>query len=233
MSLLSNGQALILVDGIDEIGNAEKRTLVRNAIFQGRSAYPNCHWIATSRETGYSVKEWAHEKIGNLSSSEVLSTEMFKIRRILPFDDSSIAIFCKSWYRAREEDKILADECASELISAIRKNKGTNELARIPNLLTMMALIHRKLAFLPDGRAMLFDSIVDAYLEHIDQQRGITDSKLGLSLFQKKKILSLIAYEMQKLRSGPQSVSAPKSRILKWPFEIRNRIGARRNRSVL
>jgi predicted NACHT family NTPase len=45
----------------------------------------------------------------------------------------------------------------------------------VPNLLTMMALIHRNRANLPNGKALLYEDIAQAYLKTIDEFRRITE----------------------------------------------------------
>ena len=71
-------------------------------------------------------------------------------------------------------------------------------LARVPNLLTMMALIHRIEATLPHGRALLYERIAEAYLESIDKFRGIESSPHDLP--RKKSWLARVGFEMQRLR---------------------------------
>ena len=68
-------------------------------------------------------------------------------------------------------------------------------MARVPNLLTMMALIHRIEATLPHGRALLYERIAEAYLESIDKFRGLSSSPHDLP--RKKGWLARVAFEMQ------------------------------------
>ena len=51
---LAAGQAFILLDGIDEIGDIEARERLRLAVFDGFARYPRCRWLLTSRIVDYS-----------------------------------------------------------------------------------------------------------------------------------------------------------------------------------
>jgi len=77
----------------------------------------------------------------------------------------------------------------------------------------MMALIHRVRARLPHGRALLYGEIAQAYLQSIDEFRGLTDS--DYSLAQKRRWLARVAFEMQRADAGgdgPHGDDAPAGR---------------------
>ena len=50
---LADGQAFVLLDGIDELGDREARENLRSAVFDGMDRYPDCRWLLTSRIVGY------------------------------------------------------------------------------------------------------------------------------------------------------------------------------------
>ena len=51
---LAEGQAFVLLDGIDELGDRETaRKNLRSAVFDGMARYPDCRWLLTSRIVGY------------------------------------------------------------------------------------------------------------------------------------------------------------------------------------
>ena len=102
----------------------------------------------------------------------------------------------------REAAATRAGEDATHLVSAVHADEGILRLARIPNLLTMMALIHRIEATLPHGRALLYERIAEAYLESIDKFRGVYSGAYDLP--QKRRWLARVGYEMQRRRSMDQ-----------------------------
>ena len=63
----------------------------------------------------------------------------------------------------------------------------------------MMALIHRIRARLPHGRALLYEEICEAYLQSIDEFRGVEG--LQYPLAQRKRWLATVALNMQLRRA--------------------------------
>ena len=230
-SALEQGKALILLDGIDEVGDAESRERLRSCVLQGVSLFPNCKWILTSRIVGYDEvpfdrfgeKETIDAKEGRAKSSKERSLEYgleqdifdrleaisekqemrhyngVARRYIVPFDDKRIDLFARNWYSQREAAASRAGESARKLVKAIHEDPAILILARIPNLLTLMALIHRIEATLPHGRALLYERISEAYLESIDKFRGVFSG--AFSLAQKRQWLARVGFELQQRRA--------------------------------
>ena len=107
-----------------------------------------------------------------------------------------------NWYRLRSL-KPTADSDAEQFIKALFRDETTRRLARNPQLLTLMALVYRVRAHLPDGRAMLYDLIAEAYLESIDKARNITTSAVDAAPWrEKRRWLARVGFEMQYRRMG-------------------------------
>ena len=121
-------------------------------------------------------------------------------RYVAPFDDRRIRKFARRWYIQREAAAARAGKDAQHLVNAVHADDAILRLARIPNLLTLMALIHRVEASLPHGRALLYERIAEAYLESIDKSRGFASGAYNLA--EKKRWLARVGYEMQKRRSA-------------------------------
>ena len=241
--MLATGQAFILLDGIDEVGDQAARTNLRRAVFDGFARYPDCLWVLSSRIVGYdevsfdrnpfdeaplgkaraspfegpAVYEDAgeysndpppsnHGKVSMRRASRGFSATGRGIgdtpvvtRFIAPFDDKRITAFARKWYIQREAAATRAGADASHLVRAVHADPAILRLARVPNLLTMMALIHRIETTLPHGRALLYDRIAEAYLESIDKFRGLYSGAYDLP--QKKFWLARVGYEMQRHRT--------------------------------
>ena len=139
-------------------------------------------------------------------------------RYIAPFDDARIRAFARNWYIQREAAEVRAEKDAEHLVDAVHADNAILRLARVPNLLTLMALIHRVEASLPHGRALLYERIAEAYLESIDKSRGVASGAYNLS--EKKRWLARVGYEMQRGRSASredgtdESVSSENSELL-------------------
>lgn len=194
--LFERGQAVIMLDGLDEIGSTTVRQALQKAVFDGFKRYAACRWLLTSRIVGYR----------ELPFSIPTSDEPADLRYIAPFSDKQIEQFATNWYIQHEQAEYERRQRTRELVDAIAANESTQHLARIPNLLTLIALIYRVYRWLPHGRAMLYDRIAEAYLESIDRFRGLEG--LHYSLAQKKQWLAYVGFQMQ-LRRGKQKGGRP------------------------
>lgn len=231
-SILQEGRALVLLDGLDEIGNLTVRRKLRDAVHAGMAIHPDNRWLLTSRIVGYDQVPF-HIKLEATPSSSVDSLElvpqrghgrrvrtaMAELRYLAPFNDEQIRAFSLNWYAQHEKEPDIVRSNAGEFVEAIRENEGTQRLARIPYLLTLMALLHHKNARLPYGRTELYERIATAYLESIDLKRRL--DALPYSLAQKKRWLADVAYRMQ-LRRGKKgqadrgAIFATKAEVQRW-----------------
>ena len=234
--MLDQGRALILLDGIDELGDPTARKHLKKAVYDGFARYPRCRWVLSSRIVGYDEVPFdtapdltslqsARRESDNDSLNRALRSEGEQLpwqpdilalrdtghavdrgsvitRYIAPFDDGRIEAFARNWYVQREAAATRAGEDAEHLVRAVHADDAILRLARVPNLLTMMALIHRIEATLPHGRALLYERIAEAYLESIDRYRGVYSGAYNLP--QKRRWLARVGYELQRRRSTEQ-----------------------------
>ena len=212
--ILQRGQALIMLDGLDEIGSARTREALHKAVLDGLSRYPACRWLLTSRIVGYESVPFDRLSLECKSGddrdlmadmpakSDATVPAWAEIGFVTPFDDPQIEKFARNWFAVREQSEAERERKTKDFVRAIYQVDETHNLARIPNILTFMALIHRVRAQLPHGRAMLYNQIAEAYLQSIDEFRGLKDIEYPLS--RKKRWLAYVAYQMQLRRSGDE-----------------------------
>ncbi len=238
LEYLKAGKALILIDGVDEVGKADRHRL-RSAVLDGFTQFPDAFALCTSRIVGYDDaplqplgyrSDEESDADGSLQAGipDAKRRTISKMRWIVtgkprleyqntpgavsvyvaPFDDERIAAFALNWYRdasgSSAESRLLRDQ----FISAIRANQSILHLARTPNLLTIMALVFRVRYRLPDGRALLYNDIAQAYLESIDTARHLKDD---FSWQSKRRWLARIGFEMQLRRSQMAQEQNPSS----------------------
>lgn len=116
---------------------------------------------------------------------------------VQPFDDARIEAFSRAWYRVRGSEAQEGANCDAFLRS-VRANAAVLQLARNPQVLTLMALVFRARLELPQGRALLYEYIAQAYLESIDKARGLMDDRFSWQ--EKKRWLARVGFEMQLRR---------------------------------
>lgn len=73
--LLGTGQVLVLIDGLDEVGDVPLRENLRTALWQGMDTYRSARWIVTSRIIGYSEVEVHQQLIKRQSSGRAVFTD--------------------------------------------------------------------------------------------------------------------------------------------------------------
>jgi hypothetical protein len=226
--IIAQGKALLLLDGLDEVSE-KNRQVIREIINHYRIEHPNNFLIASSRIVGYDIipkSNIVKESVACDPASDYdinvkddsNSQSNLATCYIAPFTNSQISRFSFNWYKEQtngnsQNAKLLKDE----FVEAIAKTESTRQLARTPHLLTMMALIYRIKSDLPDGRALLYDLIAQAYLQSIDTARKIKDA---YSWQDKKRWLARVGFEMQYKRSqnnnGEQNLLVTRAEVLVW-----------------
>ena len=136
----------------------------------------------------------------NKESNKISHLLNFKEVFLAPFDTAQIRHLMTLWFDLFEEVEHLRPERLARFMEAIEGHENIRHLARIPNLLTMMAIYHNVNRDFPDGRYELYDKIIEAYLKIILRQRNLTMHDLQYDEI--RHCLAHLAYEMQKLRQG-------------------------------
>ena len=193
---LERGEALILLDGLDEIPYVDERVRVVQRIdnFVRWYAPRGNRFVITSRIVGY-----RHAPLSNEYAHFILR-EM---------NDEQVRTFVRRWVHAYEnatapEDapearKVRADAEAKRLLQAIARNPGVRRLASNPFMLQILALIHRSQALLPQRRVHLYKVAARTLIEHWNVVRGLS-SEVRLNLQQVERVLSALAFWIHQER---------------------------------
>ena len=156
--LLETGDVLLLLDGLDEIADLRRRSVVQGAILAFSERYPRCRMLVTCRTLSYQDPDW---RLPDFPSFELAE-----------FDDEKIDRFIAAWYHELSQLAVVppaeSDGMTGRLREAVRR-PDLRRLAGNPLLLTVMALIHTHKGRLPDARALLYDETVDILLWRWEQ----------------------------------------------------------------
>ena len=121
---------------------------------------------------------------------------------LAPFNDAQIDQFTRLWWAHHERNPHLAGTKPGQFTAALRQSHGARSLARLPHLLTMIALIYRVIAELPDGRAKLYSLIADAYLGTLDKDRGLDHLRpIPHTVEEMSRWLAAIGWQLQRRRA--------------------------------
>ncbi len=113
----------------------------------------------------------------------------------------------------------LASEQAGKLIDAIEANPRVAELAVNPLLLTVIALVHRYRAQLPERRSELYEEAIEVLLGHWDEAKGLqSDVEIaGVSMDSgdRRSLLEPVAFWMHERQQ--REIERDDLRPLLWP----------------
>jgi len=194
------GQALILLDGLDEVKDpAQRHTVVERVVdFFTLHRRAGNKFVLTSRIVGYREVRPTAPELGECT--------------LIDFEQGEIADFIARWTQTIEkqasgEESTVARSDAEreqrELLDAIRHNPGVRHLAANPLLLTILALMKRQGVTLPERRVELYDQYVRTMLSSWNRTRGLgRPPSRELDVVQTMRTLAPLALWMHETNPG-------------------------------
>jgi len=161
---LEGGQALVLLDGLDEVPTQAQRAFVRDAVQAFAGRYPANRYLATCRALSYQPPQTPQEPDLRLAG--------FPSYELAAFDEEKIERFIQAWYQELARLGTVAGEDAPGLTRRLGEAVRRPDLWRLaanPLLLTVMALVHTHKGRLPEARALLYEETVDILLWRWEQ----------------------------------------------------------------
>jgi energy-coupling factor transporter ATP-binding protein EcfA2 len=201
---LESGQSIILFDGLDELPGSGFKTIIRQRIESFNINYPLNTLIVTSRLVGYEAEIRFDKTYGHFRVSKLRINEIER--------------FISDWYSARIDDQVEKKRNASDLIRVITHpdSESIRGLARNPLLLTIVALVHRVDAVLPDQRVVLYQKCTETLLNTWYKAKR-RDEEIVKGRVERRNRLRIeeIAYWMHKKSLAEQGRSvAPREDLL-------------------
>lgn len=178
---LQTGQALLLIDGLDEIADHTVRIGFCKQLETVAVSYPAVTMVITSRIVGYREMPF---KMGH-SFEHLIVTDLSK-------EDKDE--FARRWCETTVKDR--CTQATADLIKAIHSSDRIERLSGNPMLLTTLALVQRKGSRLPTRRADLYREAIEVLLNW----RAVVDEPLDKQ--EALPQLEYVAYEM--CRRGEQ-----------------------------
>lgn len=165
---LKERHTLVLLDGLDEIGDKAQRVEVCRWISDAAKTWPEAFFVLTSRDKGYAAEE---------RKALLLDKRSAYVKR---FNEAQQREFLEKWFRAalsrdigKSECERLATEKAQALIDYLARpdHKGLKELAGIPLMLQLMALLWKESGKLPRRREELYRIALDFLLYYRESEK--------------------------------------------------------------
>lgn len=162
---LKEGRCAVFLDGLDEVPTSEDRRTVLEWLKQATASYSDNIFVLTTRPAGYPEHQLTRYVRADLDE----------------FNYDEIVSFCEFWSRAVEtalrgdtaDTRLLVKSAAADLARATMAKPEVLALARNPLMLSIVCLVHRYRARLPDRRVDLYGECLDVLLEHWDAARQL------------------------------------------------------------
>ncbi|MBW4522923.1 MAG: NACHT domain-containing protein [Scytolyngbya sp. HA4215-MV1] len=177
-SALEKGKLLILLDGLDEVPDANLNQVVQK-IQDFVDTYKKNRYISSCRIAAHRY---------NFSR--------FTDIKIAEFDDSQIQQFIQNWFQSPEDLEVKTAENYWDLLQNT-ENASAKELAHTPLLLTFLCLVYERSQSLPVNRSSLYRRALRILLEEWAAEKKIYRDQVdkGLSPDLTEALLLEIAYK--------------------------------------
>lgn len=185
--ILQNGQALLLIDGLDEISDPSFRASFISQLRTFLATYPVISIILTSREAGFRLIS------GPLNS---ICTKY----RLADFEEEDIRRLSVAWHREVLGDRPAVNAEAERLVKNICESDRVRALAKNPLLLTTLLLVKRWVGELPHRRSVLYGKAIEVLLMtwNVEAHRPLEQDEAVPQL-------AFVAFSMMK--KGVQQIS--------------------------
>ena len=182
---LDNGRALILVDGVDELSDDDRRR-ARNWLLDLTASFEQARFVVTSRPT--TPEAW-------------LSDTGFRHCTLQPMTLDDVESFVTHWHDAIRSalpgpaEQARLDRMSTRLMGTLRDRPQVRSLATNPLLCAMICALHRERSEqLPEDRMELYRVALELLLDRRDVERRVPPDELGLTLKEKQIFLRDLAY---------------------------------------
>lgn len=179
-TLLHQGKALILLDGLDELQDGDRGEVQKQIRKLSEEYYKN-QFIITCR---IATQQYQFEEFTDIE--------------IADFNSSQIEAFAQKWFvnvgrNTKQKGKAIAAQFMQKLL--LSENRQICELAKTPLLLHLACSVFQAKSDFPAKRSDLYKQALDILLVRWDEAKGIKRDEIDdqLSLSQKLKLLSQIA----------------------------------------
>ncbi len=209
---LQRGECAVLLDGVDEVADLALRRRVARIIERFTIAYPDNRYVVTSRVVGYT----GTARLG----------EEYTVTTVRDFTQADVERFVRYWNRAVEvalaggETPYARQQARRQtkaLLEAIRNNERVRELAVNPLLLTVIALVQRYRAQLPERRTELYEEAIEVLLGKWDEAKGLDTRAVmagrELDAGDRRSLLEPVALWMMERRAREIEVAELRRRL--------------------
>jgi formylglycine-generating enzyme required for sulfatase activity/energy-coupling factor transporter ATP-binding protein EcfA2 len=212
---LQEGQAVVLLDGLDEV--QERRVFVNRLVEDFANEFVAEHkgregnrFVVTSRVVGY--------------RDAPLDGAAWPVYTLTDWEREEIERFARQWTLAFEiathgdtpEARVAAEKEREDLLAAIVPDSGIERLASNPLLLTIMALIKRQRVTLPRERVKLYELYLETLISAWNKARALDKRPVGPEIDYLDTVQVLAPLALWLREENPTAGLVDRERIEGW-----------------
>ncbi|GIG61183.1 hypothetical protein Lfu02_55550 [Longispora fulva] len=152
--LLLNGRALVVIDGLDELGTAAHRRSFARMVEGFVHRYPLTRIVLTSRVVGY--------------ADAPLEPDLFAVTAVAPFGDRQITEYVTKWFAldpTRQPGSLARD--------FLRESVGVRDLCANPLMLSLLCTLYSSTHYIPRNRPEIYERCAELLFVTWDRSRDI------------------------------------------------------------
>ncbi|MGC4887213.1 NACHT domain-containing protein [Micromonospora sp. DT227] len=158
--LVTVGRAVVILDGLDELIEAELRRRVVKLIEGFASAYPLAIILVTARSVGY--------------DDAPFNSRQFSHARVCDFDDERVTQYVQRWFALDEHTPEAERRRLTE--SFLRESSSVPDLRRNPLLLSLLCGMYSSEGYIPQNMVEAYEHCALLLFRYWDNLRGIKGS---------------------------------------------------------
>lgn len=207
---IEQGQAVILLDGLDEVQRDRPHLVDKVEAFSREGAERGNKLVITSRVVGY--------------RESPLDPKEWSLYTLLDFDRKAIEDFAGKWCLAFEtstagdtpEARAAAEVERKSLLEALGANPGVEKLASNPLLLTILALIKRQGVTLPNRRIELYELYLKTLISAWNKSRALDKRPIGPPMDYLETVAVLGPLALWLREENPTAGLVTEERLIEW-----------------
>ncbi|PSR17626.1 hypothetical protein C8255_11685, partial [filamentous cyanobacterium CCP3] len=206
---LERGQALVLIDGVDELPRQAREDFFE-ALKDLVRDFPYATYVVTSRPSGLKSAEGDVWQVWE----DWVANHDFKNLTLEPMTPAKVEAFVTQWHKALGNSPLNLeqnpDQTAQKLNRQLRQRPELQRLASTPLLCAMICALHReRLETLPSARLQLYEECIDMLLNRRDVGRKIRlDETYQVGLDERQKLELLRSLALKFMRSKLSSLES-------------------------
>ncbi|MFG2210712.1 NACHT domain-containing protein [Streptomyces sp. NPDC048638] len=200
--VLAAGRGLLLVDGLDEIPDRERKQ-ARHWLRDLLDAFPDNRWLVTTRPSAVR-EDW-------------LAADGFDELTLAPMGREEVTAFIGRWHAAAREDAEDTDRLDAyerSLLTAVRTKQDLGRLATNPLMCGLICALHRdRRGYLPHGRKELYDAALGMLLSRRDRERDM-GAPTGIELADEPQVQLLQRLAYWLIRNGRMELDRERAEMI-------------------